>query len=110
MQPRTPNHQDMPTRPLPIAQVATGMAVADATGEELGKVTGVQMPGTGSRPDVTEEDARGLMADGYFRIESRGPLGHDYYATGTQIADVTTTDDAGIVTLTVAKSELHRTA
>jgi hypothetical protein len=45
MQPRRPNQQDMPTRPLPIAQVATGMAVADAAGEDRGQLTGVQMPG-----------------------------------------------------------------
>jgi hypothetical protein len=103
-----PNHQDGPTQPLPIAQVATGMAVADAAGEELGKVTAVQMPGTATRPDIAGEDPGRLMADGYFRIESNGLLGHDYYATGSQVAGVTTTDETGIVTLTVAKDELHR--
>jgi hypothetical protein len=40
MQPQTP------TEPLPIAQVNVGMTVVDATGEEVGTVTAVQMPGT----------------------------------------------------------------
>lgn len=108
MQPRTPpGEPDHPTHPLPIAQVSTGMSVADAAGEELGEVTVVEMPGTPARPEADDDAAGRLMADGYFRIESGGLRSHALYATGTQIAGVTTTEQAGIITLSVGKDRLY---
>jgi hypothetical protein len=109
MPPHTYDQPDHPTRPLPIAQVSTGMSVADAAGEELGEVTTVEMPGTSARPEAPDDDIDQLMADGYFRIESGGLRSQARYATGAQIAEVTTTDQAGIITLTVSKDQLYST-
>src|SRR5947209_8599724 len=83
MQPRTSPQPDQPTQPLPIAQVAAGMSVADADGADVGTVTGVEMPGTATRPEVADDVAGQLMADGYFRIEPGGLLGGDHYAAGS---------------------------
>lgn len=97
-----------PARALPIAQVSTGMTVVDAAGDEVGTVTEVRMPGTGDRPEVPDEQAGPLMAEGWLRVGSSGPLGSAFYAAGTQVADVTTTQDEGVVTLTVGRPDLHR--
>ena len=97
-----------PARPLPIAQVSTGMTVVDAAGEEVGTVTEVRMPGTGDRPEVPDEQAGPLMAEGWLRAGSSGLLGSAFYAAGTQVADVTTTQDEGVVTLTVGRQDLRR--
>jgi hypothetical protein len=83
------------------------MAVVDATGEEVGTVTAVEMPGTQVRPDVPDEQATPLMSDGYLRAGGTGPFASAWYAGGSQVADVTTTED-GVVTLTVGKQELRR--
>jgi hypothetical protein len=85
----------MPTEPLPIAQVNTGMTVLDPAGAEIGTVTEVQMAGA----DAPAGAADHLRA-GYFRIGDR-------YATGDQIADITE-GEPGIVTLTVPADELAR--
>ena len=80
----------------------------DAAGDEVGTVTEVRMPGTGDRPEVPDEQAGPLMAEGWLRVGSSGPLGSAFYAAGTQVADVTTTQDEGVVTLTVGRPDLHR--
>jgi hypothetical protein len=67
------------------------------------------MPGTSTRPETDDGAVDRLMADGYFRIESGGLRSHALYATGAQVAGVTTTDQAGVVTLTVSKDHLYAT-
>jgi hypothetical protein len=107
MQPSVPQPQT-PAEPLPLAQVSTGMAVADAAGETIGTVTAVQMPGTDVRPDLPAAEAEHLMSTGYLRTDGGGLLSGDLYAGGGQVATVVTTDDSGEVTLTVGKDELRR--
>ncbi|WP_250000870.1 hypothetical protein [Actinoplanes sp. M2I2] len=102
MQPETP------TQPLPIARVNVGMTVADSAGEEVGKVTAVQMPDTDVRPDVAVGVAERLMAAGYLRIDGTGFLSNDVYAGGDQIAESVEGEPA-TVTLNVPRSELFRT-
>ena len=100
-----------PDHPLPIAQVSTGMTVIDATGDEVGTVTAVEMPGTEVRPDLsdgTDDGAGRLMSEGYLRVGGSGLFAKAWYADGSQVADVTTTDEEGVVTLTVNKQDLHR--
>jgi hypothetical protein len=109
MQPRTPAGPGTPTEPLPIAQVTTGMIAGDETGEEVGTVTGVQMPGTDVRPDgLPDAEADALVAGGYVRIEAGGMPTRVYYAAGGQIAGVTTSEDAGAVSLNVRTDDLRR--
>jgi hypothetical protein len=108
MQPLRSTGPGEPDRPLPIAQVSTGMTVVDAAGDEIGTVTAVEMPGTEVRPDVPEELAGRLMAEGYLRAGGTGLLAKAWYAGGSEVADVTTTEDEGVVTLTADKQELHR--
>jgi hypothetical protein len=99
MHPPTPAQPGMPTEPLPIAQVNTGMTVVDAAGDEVGTVTAVEMPGAGGpgRDD--------LAATGCVRVEGTGPLGKDLLVGGDQIAGVTTTEN-GVVTLAVRRDAL----
>ena len=87
----------------PVAQV--GMTVVDSAGEAAGKVTAVQAPGTGVRPDVAAGIAERLMATGYFLVDGTGALSNDTYAAGDQIAGVSD----GTVTLLVTRDELFRT-
>ena len=101
MQPETP------TQPLPIARVNVGMTVADSEGEEVGRVTVVQMPDTGVRPEVAAGVAERLMAAGYLRIDGTGFLSNDVYASGDQIAGSVEGAPA-TVTLNVPRSELFR--
>jgi hypothetical protein len=108
MQPETPPGAGTPDHPLPIAQVQTGMTVLDSTGDEVGTVTEVQMPGTDSRPGVPEEQAGQLIARGWFRIGGAGLLATDHYADGEQVGDVTAGEGEGVVTLTVRKDDLRR--
>jgi hypothetical protein len=108
MQPPRSTGPGEPARALPIARVSTGMTVVDANGEELGPVTAVEMPDSGTRPDLPDEQAGPLMSRGYLRAGGTGLLASAWYADGSQVADVTTTDDEGVVTLTVAKEQLHR--
>jgi hypothetical protein len=101
-----------PAHPLPIAQVSTGMTVVDAAGDEVGTVTAVEMPGTETRPELSDDgadDGAGrLKSEGYLRAGGSGLFAKAWYAGGSQIADVTTTDEEGVVTLTVNKQDLHR--
>lgn len=101
-----------PDHPLPIAQVSTGMTVIDAAGDEVGTVTAVEMPGSETRPDLsddgTDDGTSRLMSEGYLRAGSSGLFAKAWYAGGSQVADVTTTDDEGVVTLTVSQQDLHR--
>jgi hypothetical protein len=101
MQPKTP------TEPLPIATVNVGMTVVDSNGEEAGKVTAVQMPGTDVRPDVEAGIAESLMGAGYARVDGTGFLSNDTYAGGDQIRD-TVEGQPGVVNLRVPREELHR--
>ena len=88
------------------------MTVIDAAGDEVGTVTAVEMPGTGTRPDLsgdgTDDGTSRLMSEGYLRAGSSGLFAKAWYADGSQIAGVTTTDEEGVVTLTVNKQDLHR--
>ncbi|MGW4941761.1 hypothetical protein ACWEOZ_09255 [Actinoplanes sp. NPDC004185] len=101
-----------PDRPLPIAQVSTGMTVIDAAGDEVGTVTAVEMPGTEVRPGLADDGsgdrAAPLMAEGYLRAGGTGLFATAWYAGGSQVAEVTTTDQEGVVTLTVSQQELRR--
>jgi hypothetical protein len=108
MQPLRSTGPGEPDRPLPIAQVSTGMTVVDAAGDEVGTVTAVEMPGTEIRPDLPDDQTGLLMSEGYLRAGGTGLLATAWYADGSQVADVTTTDEDGVVTLTVGKQELHR--
>ncbi|MGK5681180.1 hypothetical protein [Actinoplanes sp. URMC 104] len=84
------------------------MSVADSAGEDVGKVTAVQMPGTTVRPDVAAGIAERLQASGYFRIDGTGFLSNDVYASGDQIAESVEGEPA-TVTLSVPRGELFRT-
>ena len=97
-----------PDHPLPIAQVSTGMTVIDAAGDQVGTVTAVEMPGTEVRPDLSDDGAGRLMSEGYLRVGGSGLFAKAWYAAGSQVADVTTTDEEGVVTLTVGRQDLHR--
>jgi hypothetical protein len=101
MQPQTS------TDPLPIAQVNVGMTVVDATGEEVGAVTAVQMPGTDVRPDTAAGIAEHLMGAGYIRIDGTGFLSNDIYAAGNEITGVVEAERA-VVNLGVHRDELPR--
>jgi hypothetical protein len=108
MQPPRTTGPGEPARALPIAKVSTGMTVVAADGEEVGTVTAVEMPGTDVRPEVPDEQAASLISEGYLRAGGTGPLTSAWYADGSQVADVTTTDDEGVVTLSVDKQRLRR--
>jgi hypothetical protein len=101
MQPQTS------TEPLPIAQVNVGMTVVDATGEQAGAVSAVQMPGTDVRPDTAAGIAEHLMSSGYIRIDGTGFLSNDTYAAGDDIAGVVE-GEPGVVNLRVPSDELLR--
>lgn len=94
--------------PSPLARLSPGMAVVDAAGAGVGRVTAVQPPGTGVRPDAVAGTAEVLMAIGYLRIDGTGFLTNDVYAAADQIADVTDGDPAE-VRLRVPRTELPRT-
>ena len=94
--------------PLPVAQVDVGMEVVDSSGEGVGKVIAVQVPGTDVRPDLPAGEAEHLMATGYFRVDGGGLGGIDFYASSADIADVSTTGDDGVVTLSGRKQDLPR--
>jgi hypothetical protein len=98
-----------PTQALPIARVNVGMTVVDATGDEVGSVAAVQMPGTEARPDTAAGVAEHLMATGYLRIDGTGLLSNDVYAGGDQIAESVEGEPA-VVTLRVPSDELFRAA
>lgn len=99
------------TGPVPIAQVHTGMRVFDAAGAELGTVTAVMMPGTGT-PDGLElppEQAARLVDHGFLRVDA-GVLSRDLYVAAEQVADVSEggKEAAGVVTLNAAREQLTR--
>jgi hypothetical protein len=106
MQPPRSTGPGEPAQALAIAKVSTGMTVVDAAGEQVGTVTAVEMPGTRVRPDLPDEQAGPLMSEGYLRAGGTGLLASAWYADGSQIADVTTTED-GVVTLTVGRADLR---
>ncbi len=97
----------MPTEPLPIAQVNTGMTVIDTQGKQIGTVSAVQMPDTDVRPDAPAGMAEHLMATGYLRVSGTGLLASDSYVAGDQLAEVSEVD-GGVVTLTVDHDALYR--
>ncbi|GAA0566156.1 hypothetical protein GCM10010172_57360 [Paractinoplanes ferrugineus] len=94
--------------PLPIATVNVGMTVVDVNGEEAGKVTAVQMPGTDVRPEVPAGIAEELMGAGYLRIDGTGRLSNDVYAGGDQIRESVEEEDRGFVNLRVPREDLFR--
>ncbi|MFF5085499.1 hypothetical protein ACFY36_51390 [Actinoplanes sp. NPDC000266] len=98
-----------PTDSLPIARVNVGMTVVDATGDQVGSVTAVQMPGTDVRPDTVAGVAEHLVTTGYLRIDGTGLLSNDVYAGGDQIAGGVEGEPA-VVNLRVPRDELHRAA
>jgi hypothetical protein len=108
MQPLRSSGPGEPAAALPIAKVSTGMTVVDAAGEDVGRVTAVEMPGTQVAPEVADDQAGSLMAAGYLRAGGTGLLDSAWYADGSQVAEVTTTDDEGVVTLTVGQEHLRR--
>ncbi|MFL6114974.1 MAG: hypothetical protein ACJ786_27040 [Catenulispora sp.] len=93
----------------PMATVTIGMTVVDSTGQEAGRVTAVQMPGTEVRPDTAVGVAEDLMSVGYIRIDGTGQLSNDTYAGGDQITG-TVEGDPGAVNLRVSRAELPRAA
>ncbi|AEV84161.1 hypothetical protein ACWT_3138 [Actinoplanes sp. SE50] len=95
-----------PTETAPIARAATGMLVVDAAGDEVGKVSAVQPPGTPVRPDTVAGVAEALMGSGYLRIDGTGALSNDTYAGGDQIVAL----EDGVVRLRVGRDGLHRAA
>ena len=98
----------MPTEPLPIAQVDTGMTVVDSTGEDVGTVTDVKMSGTATPDDVPDELRTRFAEQGFLRVGGGGLMAHDFYVTGPQVTGVTTTGGDGVVQLAVRKDDLHR--
>jgi hypothetical protein len=100
---------DSPNEPLPVATVNIGMTVVDAAGQETGKVTAVQMPGTDVRPDTAAGVAEDLMSVGYIRIDGTGLLSNDIYAGGDQIVE-SVEGEPGVVNLRVSRDELARAA
>ena len=88
-----------------VTQVDVGMTVVDATGEEAGTVSAVQLPGTDVRPDLAAGIAEGLMGTGYFRVEGTGVLANDTYGSAEQVEKVFDR----VVTLRVTLGELYRT-
>jgi hypothetical protein len=94
--------------PLPIATVNIGMTVVDVDGQEAGKVSAVQMPGTGIRPDVAAGIDEKLLETGYIRVDGTGFLSNDTYAAGDQIRD-SVEGEPGTVNLLVRREELYRT-
>jgi hypothetical protein len=102
-----PDRPATPTEPLPVARVNVGMNVVDSAGDEAGKVTAVQMPGTDVRPDTAAGDAEHLMGAGYIRIDGTGFLSNDTYAAGEQIAG-SVEGEPGVVNLRVTRDELFR--
>ena len=98
----------MPTEPLPIAQVNTGMTVVDSAGEEVGTVTEVRMSGTATPDDVPDEVRTRLAEQGFLRVGGSGLLAHAFYVAGPQVTGVTTTGEDGVVRLGVRKDDLHR--
>ncbi len=97
----------MPTEPLPIAQVNTGMTVVDTQGKQIGTVSAVQMPDTDVRPDAPAGTAEHLMSTGYLRVAGTGLLASDSYVAGDQVAEVAEAD-GGVVTLAVHGDALYR--
>jgi hypothetical protein len=104
MHPHTPATPGMPTEPEPIAQVNTGMQVMDAAGEDVGTVSAVQMPDTGS-PDVAPADVDRLRRTGFVRVDTGGILRKDVFVEGGQVAEVAEVD-GGVVTLNVTGDQL----
>jgi len=98
----------MPSEPLPIAQVTTGMSVVDAAGEEVGTVTDVKMSGTATPDDVPDELRARLAGEGFLRVGGSGLMAGDFYVAGPQVTGVTTTGGDGVVQLAVRKDDLHR--
>jgi hypothetical protein len=107
MHPHTPAVPGMPTEPLPIAQVNTGMTVVDTQGKQIGTVSAVQMPDTDVRPDAPAGTAEHLMSTGYLRVAGTGLLASDSYVAGDQVAEVAEAD-GGVVTLAVHGDALYR--
>jgi hypothetical protein len=65
--------------------VNTGMRVVDATGEDTGVVTAVQMPAPTYARTRRAGTAENLMDTGYLRIDATGFLASDAYAGGDQV-------------------------
>ncbi|GIE28410.1 hypothetical protein Ait01nite_014550 [Actinoplanes italicus] len=96
-----------PTESSPVTRVDAGMIVVDSAGDDAGKVSAVQAPGTNVRPDTAAGVAEVLMGTGYLRIDGTGALSNDTYASGEQIADIAG-GEPGTVRLNVRRDELHR--
>jgi hypothetical protein len=92
-----------------VGRVGVGMVVVDVAGEEVGKVSAVQMPGTEVRPGTVAGIAEALMGAGYLRIDGTGVLSNDVYASGDDITD-TVEGEPGVVRLRVGSDDLPRAA
>lgn len=95
------------TETSPAGRVGAGMTVVDAAGADVGRVSAVQMPGTGVHPDTVAGVAEVLMGSGYLRIDGTGVLSNDVYASAADIADIAE-GEPGVVRLRVTRDELHR--
>src|SRR5688572_4066664 len=96
-----------PTQALPIPRVNVGMTVADSEGEEVGRVTVVQMPEAGVGPGGAAGGAGGVMAAGSRGVAGTGFLSNALSAPGDQSAGAGGAAPA-TVTLNVPRSELFR--
>jgi len=81
------------------------MSVVDSFGEDLGRVTAVEMPGTEVRPELPDAEVEHFMATGYLRVEAGGLTARRRYVRGADVAGVTTTGDDGVVTLSVSTDD-----
>jgi len=86
-----------------LSRVAVGMTVVDSEGEEAGRVSAVQLPGTHTRPDAPAGIAESMEGTGYLEVDGSGHLANDTYVAGYQIAGTTE-----VVTLRVRRDELIR--
>ncbi|MEU4624794.1 hypothetical protein AB0G04_33085 [Actinoplanes sp. NPDC023801] len=109
MQPIDQYETAEPTESSLLTRVGPGMAVVDSAGDDAGKVSAVQLPGTDVRPDTVVGLAEVLMGSGYLRVDGTGALSNDTYASGDDIADVID-GEPGTVRLRVRRDELPRSA
>lgn len=86
-----------------LSRVSVGMTVVDSEGEEAGRVSAVQLPGTHARPDAPAGIAESMEGTGYLEVDGSGHLANDTYVAGYQIAGT-----SEVVTLRVRREELIR--
>jgi hypothetical protein len=89
--------------PVDLSRVEIGMTVVDSQGEEAGRVSAVQLPGTHARPDAPAGIAESMEGTGYLEVDGSGHLANDTYVAGYQIAAT-----SEVVTLRVRREELIR--